>query len=116
MPRRLVEAVVEHCGTCPERLIAVISPCAGPGAYEIRDDVRTQVTQAMGDAEPFLARTNGHMYLNLPRLISVQLAFAGVPSASIHGPQHCSITDDRFHSVRRNGPNSGHAGLVVGWV
>lgn len=116
MPVKLVEALVAGCGASAERLTVVVSPCAGPGAYEIRDDVRTLLAQAMGDAEPYLARCGDRMFLNLPRLIAVQLAGAGVPAERIHLPAQCSITDERFHSVRRNGPNSGHAGLIAGWV
>ncbi|HRX83438.1 MAG TPA: polyphenol oxidase family protein [Phycisphaerae bacterium] len=116
MPVKLIEALVAHCGAHASRVVAAVSPCAGPDAYEIRDDVRTLVEQAMGDAEPYLARSGGGMFLNLPRLIAVQLAGAGVLPERIHLPAQCSITDERFHSVRRNGPNSGHAGLIAGWV
>jgi len=114
MPRCLASALFDQCAAQPDRTLAVVSPCAGPNAYEIRDDVRKQVEQATGDAEPFLARADGRMFLNLPKLIAAQLVSAGIPPEHIHLPVNCTIRDNRFHSYRRNGPNTGHAGLIVG--
>jgi hypothetical protein len=114
MPRRLASALLDECGANPQRIVAVVSPCAGPSAYEIRDDVRTQLQQAMGDAEPYLACKDGRIFLNLPKLIAAQLTSAGISAANIHLPEQCTIQDTRFHSYRRNGPNTGHAALIVG--
>jgi len=115
IPSRLVESLVQSCGAAPDHVIAVITPCAGGDAYEIQDDVRTQVEQTFGDAEPFLHRHDGRIYLDLPRLIAAQLTAAGLAPGRIHVPEQCTIRDRRFHSYRRNGPRTGHAGLIAGW-
>lgn len=116
MPGALVRALVERCGASADNCVAVISPCAGGHAYEIRDDVYAEVDNATGDAEAYIHRAGATMSLDLPKLIAAQLAIAGIPQAAIHRPQHCTISDPRFYSYRRDGADSGHAGLVVGMV
>ncbi len=114
MPRVLAARLAE-AGADLTATKAVVSPCAGPGAYEIQDDVRRQVDAATGGrSAAFVRRDGGRMYLDLPGLIADQLVAAGVPAERIHLPEQCTITDDRFYSYRRQGPNQGHAGLVVG--
>jgi hypothetical protein len=53
------------------------------------------------------------MYLNLTSLLTERLVHAGIRRHAIHLPNHCTICDGRFHSLRRDGPNSGHGALIA---
>jgi YfiH family protein len=114
MPTELVGALVEHCGASASRCVAVVSPCAGADAYEIREDVQARVAEATSRPERYVKCQADRMTLDLPGLIRDQLAAAGVAPDAIHLSDRCTISDDRFFSYRRDGANQGHAGLIVG--
>jgi YfiH family protein len=113
MPRALIgRLTTDLCGR-PSDAIAVVSPCAGAGAYEIQADVLAAVDDATGAPGEYVRRQDGRMFLDLPGLIADQLASAGLSRERIFLPRQCTISDERFYSYRRMGPDQGHAGLVV---
>jgi YfiH family protein len=113
MPTQLTCKLSAEFGVDPGDVIAVVAPSAGACCYEIRDDVFGQLAAFRKDAERFVRRADGRMYLDLGELIATQLVESGLSHNSVHLPAQCSICDERFYSYRRQGAGGGHAALAA---
>ena len=112
MPAKIVKTLQSDCGASPNDLLAVISPSALACCYEIQDDVRRQVIDASG-SDHRIRTEGGATYLDLAALIVDQLLAAGLADKAVHLPERCTICDNRFHSYRREGPDTGHAAMFA---
>ncbi len=105
--RGLVDGVVEELarnvgGDC----VAAVGPCAGPGAYEVREDVAGPLTTRFGSGA--VAGRNA----DLARCAVIALERSGVGEVDVAG--HCTITEsDRFFSHRRDGERCGRQGVIA---
>jgi hypothetical protein len=96
-------------GTEAASLLAYISPCASGERYVVREDV------AQLFAAPALQRLNDEEYLFDNRLqIKEQLLAAGVQAENIEVSAGCTISDERYHSHRRDGERAGRMVAFIG--
>ena len=102
----VLEATVAAMRTPPARLLAWLGPAAGPGDYEVGQEVRdafAALGAPMGSDAAFVATRPGHWHVDLYALARMRLRAAGVPSGAIHGGGLSTIADPaRFFSHRRD--------------
>ncbi len=110
---RLVEQMQRSCGSRPDRLLAAISPCAGPDQYEVREDVVRVAAARWNNPQRYFTSPDGRCFLNLRLANADQLQAAGVPHEHIDIAGFCTIRDERFFSYRRDGAATGHAALLA---
>ncbi len=104
-----------HFGIDPANLSVGISPCAGPGDYEIGDDVRRIIIARITDGERFLRPKGNRWRLDLREANAAQLVSVGVDPAKIAVACCSTMTDPRFFSHRRDGPDTGRFALIAGF-
>ena len=135
MAGSLVQAMVTHYGSDPEKLAAVVGPAIGPCCYEVGDEVVDAVRQAFPDTAPVLRASwhsssedqsgveagkhnsgaNGHasrLHFNLWEANRWQLAQAGVRQIEVA----CVCTScrrDLYFSHRGDHGRTGRFGAVV---
>jgi YfiH family protein len=81
-------------------LVAAIGPCIEACCFEVGPEVAAQVG--------FVVREAGDKaYVDLRAAVRAQLRAAGVDDARIEDVRGCTKHDERFHSFRRDGANSG---------
>lgn len=119
---RIVPAGVKRMraryGARPEELLVGIGPGIGVERYEVSAEVGARIAAgAPHDARQAVLRPGrpGHAYADLRAAIRAQLLAAGVPSAHIEQHPACTYEDERFFSVRRDGPETGRHLLVACW-
>jgi YfiH family protein len=97
----VLRAGVELLGNRPRAMIAAIGPCIGACCFEVGADVAAQIG--------FVARAEGgKAYVDLRRAVRAQLGALGLEDARIEDVSGCTKHEpERFHSFRRDGPNSG---------
>lgn len=87
---------------------AWIGPHICGGCYEVPDEMRAEVAAVV--PETYAETTWGTPSLDLGAGVAAQLAAADVAVSVVGG---CTLEDDRYHSYRRDGQESGRlAGLV----
>jgi hypothetical protein len=91
---RAVEAMIEHFGCQASSMHAIIGPSAGPDRYEVSEEIAREWQQ---EGLPAKGRL-----LYLWEANARQLAAAGLPRENIHVSGICTISDERFHSHRRD--------------
>lgn len=114
----VLEATVTAMRTPASRLVAWLGPAAGPGAYEIGEEVFDAFVSRDARAEiAFAATRSGHWNIDLHALAKQRLADAGV--TDVHGGGLCTISDPRFFSHRRStSDGSGRTGRMatLAWI
>jgi YfiH family protein len=110
----LVRQMERSFESVASRLLAAVSPSAGPCCYEVGPHVGRIVQARFGDADPPLVYRNGRVYLDLWEANRRQLVDAGVNAASIELAGLCTICDERFWSHRRDGAGAGRTALFIG--
>ncbi len=107
-----INALQEHFGIRPERLVAAVGPSIGPCCYEVGQTTR-DAFHAAGHHEAMLdqwfePRGGGKYHLDLWRATRDQLEGAGILPANIHVAELCTQTHARaFHSYRTDGKRAG---------
>jgi hypothetical protein len=84
-------------GAKPERIVAAMGPCIGTECFEVGEEVAVQFP------EEAVVRTYAKPHVDLARTVTLQLEAEGVKVDNIAQPIACSMCDERFHSVRREG-------------
>lgn len=101
----------------PARLVAAICPCAGPGEYEVGDEVRRIALARLGaGAEAYFPEVAGRLHFDMRGANVRQLVQAGIPQERICVAAESTISDDRFFSYRREGADTGRFVLVAGFA
>lgn len=100
-------------------IVAWLGPAAGPGAYEVGEDVYDAfVSRDPRAGTAFAATRPGHWNVDLYALARQRLADAGV--TAVHGGGLCTISDPaRFYSHRRSTVDgSGRTGRMatLAWI
>lgn len=109
----LVCALCERFGCEPENLLAGIGPSAGPGQYEVKQDVYDAAAQ-LKNRDDFFTRRGGRMFFDLWRANRSQLEQAGIRTGNIECAEICTMThNDVFYSFRREGRGCGHFALIA---
>jgi hypothetical protein len=97
----------------PERMLAAISPCAGPQCYEVGGDVAQAAEQAMPEHERLFDYRGKSMYFDLWAAAISELQRAGLKSENIDLAWRCTMADGRFYSHRRQGAQAGRSALMA---
>ena len=108
----LVQSMIERLGVSPGALRAALAPSAGVCCYRVGPDV-WQAADRLAQRERFFQERDGAMFFDLQSANRAQLIEAGVDPQRIHVSPICTICDDRFFSYRRDGAETGHAGLMA---
>ncbi|MEW6401923.1 MAG: peptidoglycan editing factor PgeF [Chloroflexota bacterium] len=109
-----VERMQSQYGCKPENILAAIGPSIGADHYEIGPDVITKVKGTFGsDAERFLDRRDGRVYLDLWTANYVQLQAAGVEKIEVAGVCTACHLEDWFSHRAENG-KTGRFGALIG--
>ena len=91
-----MEIMKEQFGTNPSDALIWLTPCAGKDRYEVGPEFM--------DLFPgFVDQVNLKYHFDLRLYIASTLKESGVQSQHIELSTICTITDDRFHSYRREG-------------
>lgn len=94
-------AAMAALGARPDRIVAVVGPCIGPGSYEVGPEFRDQVVaEAPASAAYFAAGDGDRLRFDLPAYALARLARAGVDQAEWIGADTYADAD-RFYSNRR---------------
>ncbi|MCX7930694.1 MAG: polyphenol oxidase family protein [Chlorobi bacterium] len=102
--------IVERYHITPSQLHAWLSPCASRQQYTVREDVASFL--------PDFAHPIGgdEFLLDIPGAITSQLCAAGIEPSHIAASGLCTISDDRFHSYRRDREHSGRMAVFTAIV
>ena len=106
MIKRLTEL-----GADPELMHAFIGASASVDKYEVGTEVAT-----LFEKDYYRELPNGKCLLDVKKANRDQLLIGGVPQPQIEISPLCSISDERLHSYRRDGKQSGRMFAVIGRV
>lgn len=96
----VLEQTVAAMHSPPETLMAWLGPAAGPGRYEVGEEVRQAFLTADAAADAaFVPTRPGHHLVDLYALARQRLRQAGV--SRCFGGGLCTLSDIRFYSHRR---------------
>lgn len=113
----LVALLARTAESSPASFQAALCPCAGPGRYEVGDDVRRIASVMLDGAERFFpVGASGRLFFDLRAANVAQLVAAGVPIENISVADRCTMSDERFYSHRRDGPDTGRFALLAGFL
>ncbi|MCH7812968.1 MAG: laccase domain-containing protein [Planctomycetes bacterium] len=110
--RALVRSMIERLGVSAGALRAAIAPSAGVCCYRVGPDV-WQAAEGLPQRKRFFQERDGAMFFDLGAANGAQLIEAGIDPQRVHLSESCTICDDRFFSYRRDGADTGHAGLIA---
>ena len=107
----MLEATVTAMRSAPHELMAWLGPAAGPQRYEVGEDVRQAFLAADAAAvSAFTPTRPGHFLIDMPAIARQRLAACGV--TQVYGGEHCTLTDIRFYSHRREQRTGRMASLI----
>lgn len=111
----LVVSMQREFETHPEDLVVGICPCAGPGEYEVGPEILRIAEARLGDVAEFFPRANGRLYFDMRAANAAQLAAAGVRPDRVFASSASTMSDRRFYSHRRDGPETGRFAVIAGF-
>ena len=88
-------------------IVAAIGPCIGGCCYEVGHDVADAIASACPGVQVVTAFSPETDMVDLRAAVRGQLRALDVDGSSIDDVVGCTKHDRRFHSFRRDGPNSG---------
>jgi hypothetical protein len=103
----VLEATVDAMRAPAASISAWMGPAIGPRVYEVGDEVRAALA---GHESAFTPTRPGHWLLDLYAVARAKLNAKGV--RSIGGGGFCTLSEDRFHSYRRNKTAARMAALI----
>jgi len=103
----LVRQMQRAFGSDPARLLAAVTPSAGPCCYEVSRQVWRIARTRLDDPQACFVEKGGRLLFDLWTANHQQLVGAGVRPERIETASICSICDERFWSHRRDGPDAG---------
>lgn len=111
----LIETMRREFGVEPNRLCAAICPCAGPGEYEVGDDVRRIALARVESGERYFIRHGQKWIFDMRQANAAQLLQCGLSAERIHIAAPSTMSDPRFYSHRRDGADTGRFALFAGF-
>jgi YfiH family protein len=109
----LIEQLVANFKVRPHDLLVGIGPCAGPDEYEVGEDVRRIALARLPGATRFFPAKGEKWCFDLRAANVAQLLDTGVRHENIAVAAASTITDARFFSHRRDGPDTGRFALIA---
>lgn len=110
---QLVRRLTAEFGSRPADVWAGIAPCAGAERYEVGPEVRRVARAMLPDADRFFPTHAGKLCFDLKSANADALMAAGIPAEQIEIAAECTLSDARFFSHRREGPDAGRFALVA---
>jgi hypothetical protein len=96
-------------GAAPHRMIAAMGPCIGSECFEVGEEVASQFP-----AEVVIRSSDAvKPHIDLAKSVTLQLTHCGLQPQNIAQPIACSMCDQRFYSVRRQGSSLSHRTLTA---
>ena len=102
-------AKLRELGAMPEQLLAFIGACASQAKYEVGWEVAS-----LFEKKHTFERGDGKFMLDVRAANHEQLLRSGVPNEQIEVSDRCTISDERLHSYRRDGAQSGRMLAIIG--
>ncbi len=97
----VIENTVQHMSVRADRLLAWMGPAIGPVAFEVGNEVREAfVARDHGAVDCFVPSPRGRWLADLYALARQRLTALGVEQ--VYGGDHCTYSDQRFFSYRRD--------------
>lgn len=109
----LIEQLSANFKVRPHDLLVAIGPCAGPGEYEVGEDVRRIALARLPGATRFFPAKEEKWCFDLRAANVAQLLDAGIRPDNILVAAPSTMTDPRFFSHRRDGPDTGRFALIA---
>lgn len=107
----MLEATVAAMQSPSEQIMAWLGPAAGAERYEIGEVVRQAFLQHSAEAaSAFTATRPGHYLIDMAAIARQRLRAVGV--SHVYGGEHCTISDIRFYSHRREQRTGRMASLI----
>jgi hypothetical protein len=104
---KTIEKMRSEYKTQPEDMKAYISPCAGGDSYEVGIDVAQYFPNS-------IRRLSDDKFLfNIKNEVYNQLIVCGVVPNNIEMSDICTISNEKYHSFRRDAENSGRMGVFI---
>jgi YfiH family protein len=111
----LVRQMVREFQVKPGELLAGIGPCAGAMEYEVGEEVLRIAQTRIEDAERHFPTEDGKRYFDLRSANLAQLIEAGLRPEQISVAAESTMSDRRFFSHRRDGPDTGRFAVIAGF-
>jgi polyphenol oxidase len=112
--KKALNGMIEFYDSKPEDIRIALGPSIKGTCYEVGQEVKDAMYNAMGDGEYYTSK-NGKYYIDLPFVNVLQAIAMGVPKDNIWLSDictHCNPSD--FHSYRYHGDHSGRQGGFIG--
>lgn len=108
---KTINKMVSEYGSDPKKLVAGIGPAVCGKCYDVYENVACEIRESFPDiAEDVLAKNNGRIYLDIQKLMSLQLAKEGVRNVEV--AEICTFENPDFYSYRRD-KETGRFGLFA---
>ena len=99
--------MAERFGADPKEILVYVSACAGGRAYQVGEEVARYFPDSVIPAD------NGKFLLDVRNEIRRQVIDIGIMPEHIEVSESCTITDERYHSFRRDGRFSGRMAAAI---
>ncbi|MCS7000095.1 MAG: peptidoglycan editing factor PgeF [Bacteroidota bacterium] len=106
--QRGVQLIEQVFGIPPAQLRAWLSPCASGKRYVVGRDVAQLFPNSISPL------SDGKFLFDNAAEIRRQLLSSGLREDNITGAEYCTISDERFHSYRRDGAHAGRMAAFIG--
>ncbi|MBX3045029.1 MAG: peptidoglycan editing factor PgeF [Candidatus Kapabacteria bacterium] len=103
-----IQKLIDEFESKSENLYVYISPCAGGNAYEVGEEVAKFFPRSIK-----LKSRNKYLFDNKNEILH-QLLDMKIPIANIEISDICTISDENFHSYRRDADFSGRMSAFIG--
>lgn len=107
---KTISEMNNHFGSRSDNLLAYISPCASGENYEVGEEVAQFFPRSVK------VKGNGKYLFDNKNEIRLQLLESGLKESNIEISPICTISDESFHSYRRDGVLSGRAAAFIGMI
>lgn len=94
---KTIITMMNEFGTSPSKLFGYISPSASQKMYEVQKDV-----SSLFDSK-YIRQINSKTYLDVQKNVLDQLLEKGMQLQNIEQDRSCTISNEQFHSFRRDG-------------
>lgn len=106
--KKAVRMMNEKFKSNPSDLIVYVSPCAGGDRYEVGKDVADFFPRSIKELP------SGKFLFDNKNEIRLQLLDSGIQEQNIEISEICTISDENYHSYRRDGIKSGRMSAFIG--
>ena len=104
---KAIEKFVNDFGSEPKNLLCYLSPSASVDNYEIG----AELLDLLGE---FSIKRGEKYFFDNKRMLTEQLLVQGVPAQNIEVSDVCTISNEQYHSYRRDKSQSGRMAAFIG--